>query len=383
MRILLIHNQLWAHYKSILFEEIQGELSLNYPKSTFLVAQIALYEASRATMQGTAEATEFDYPYRVLYPRSLDTVSLWERIRGLFKTFHSFRPDVLTITGYYDWAQVLLLVYAKARGKKVVISVESSQLDRKRSPVKEFIKKSIFRLTDGFFCFGTSSVNYLLTLGVPPERIAVRRAAVVDNIRIRKRYDQSRESLALRFPDRRNFIYVGRLAPEKNLWSLLEAFKNSVQNGQWAGWGLILVGDGPERVPLEDYVKKNDLSTLIQFTGGVGWQTVPDYLVQAEVLILPSFSEPWGLVVNEALVCGMPVIVSHTCGCAADLVRVGENGFLFDPADQQALMSAMHFYTNNPAEISRHGAAAQKIIAPFAPGRVAREMVMYYHTQVP
>ncbi len=383
MRILLIHNQLWAHYKAILFEEIQHELSLNYPKSVFLVAQIALYEASRANMQASAEAPEFDYPYQVLYPRSLDTVSLWERIKGLFKTFHSIRPDVLTITGYYDWAQVLLLVYAKARGKKVVISVESSQMDRQRSKAKEFIKRVILRLTDGFFCFGTSSVNYLITLGVPSHKIAVRRAAVVDNTRISQRYDKARKTPGFRPEGRRNFIYVGRLAPEKNLLMLLEAFKVAIRNDRMVGWGLILVGDGPERVPLEEFVIKNELNKLVQFTGGVGWQAVPDYLAQADVLILPSFSEPWGLVVNEALVCGMPVIVSHKCGCAADLVSSGENGFLFDPADQRALMDAMRYYANYPAEIIRHGAVSERIIAPFSPAQVASEMVEYYQSLVP
>lgn len=378
MRILLIHNQLWAHYKSIIFEEIQRELTLSDPESTFLVAQIALYEASRATMQSNAEVTTFEYPYEVLYPRSLDSVTLWERVQGVFKTFHTFQPDVLTITGYYDWAQVLLLVYAKIRGKKVTVSVESSQMDRTRHAGKELIKKIIFKLTDAFFCFGTSSVNYLLALGVPEAKIAVRQGAVVDNTRIRQRYDHARAEIRPPGLPTRNFIYVGRLAPEKNLLTLLEAFHTAVKSDQIADWGLILVGDGPERVPLEDFVIKNELTQRVQFTGGVGWQTVPDYLAHADVLILPSFSEPWGLVVNEALVCGMPVIVSDKCGCAEDLVKAGENGFLFDPTDQQALMDAMQFYGSQPAEINQHGAVSEKIILPFSPVRVANEMISHY-----
>lgn len=383
MRILLIHNQLWAHYKSILFEEIQRELTHSYPGSSFLVAQIALHEASRATMQGAATPVEFDYPYQVLYPRSLDSVTFWERTKGVFKIYTTFQPDVLTITGYYDWAQVLLLMYAKLRGTRVVISVESSQMDRERSRVKEGIKKAIFRLTDGFFCFGTSSVNYLLTLGVPSEKIAVRRAAVVDNTRIRRRYEQARQTNATRTYGHKNFIYVGRLAPEKNLLTLFKAFKKFIEDYKLPGWGLMLVGDGPERVPLEDFVKQNELSSLVQFTGGVPWQDVPVFLAEADVLILPSFSEPWGLVVNEALVCGMPVIVSHKCGCAADLVKAGENGFLFDPTDQQALVEAMLYYANTPTEITRHGAVSEKIIAPFSPDQVAPEMLKFYQSLVP
>jgi glycosyltransferase involved in cell wall biosynthesis len=379
MRILVIHNQLWAHYKSVLFEEIQREISLHYPEGTFLVAQIALYEASRATMQGNSEVSEFDYPYQVLHPRSLDTVSLWERIKGVFTTFHSFRPDVLTITGYYDWAQVLLLLYAKARGKKVVISVESSQMDRARNGFKELIKKTIFKLTDSFFCFGTSSVNYLRTLGVPEGKIVVRRAAVVDNTRIRQRYNFAR---SIQIPPKqrgRNFIYVGRLAVEKNLLILLNAFKKCVNADQPLTWRLLLVGDGPQRKVLEDFVLKNNLGSQVHFTGGTGWKVVPDYLAQADVLILPSLSEPWGLVVNEALVCGMPVIVSRQCGCAGDLVFHTKNGFLFDPLDQQALVNSMQYYANHPDDVILHGSVSEQIIAPFSPRSVAHLMVSHYH----
>jgi glycosyltransferase involved in cell wall biosynthesis len=378
MRILLIHNQLWAHYKSILFEEIQRELTLSDPESTFLVAQIALYEASRATMQTNAKVTAFEYSYEVLYPRSLDSVTLWERVRGIFKTYHTVQPDVLTITGYYDWAQVLLLVYAKIRGKKVTISVESSQMDRTRNAGKELIKKLIFKLTDAFFCFGTSSVNYLLALGVPQAKIAVRQGAVVDNTRIRQRYDLARAVICPPGQPSRNFIYVGRMALEKNLLTLLEAFKEAIKNDRMADWGVILVGDGPERATLEDFVLKNELTQLVKFTGGVGWQEIPDYLAQADVLILPSFSEPWGLVVNEALVCGMPVIVSNKCGCAEDLVIAGANGFLFDPTDQENLVEIMQFYANHPAVINQHGAVSEKIILPFSPARVANEMISHY-----
>ncbi|TDB64672.1 glycosyltransferase family 4 protein [Arundinibacter roseus] len=379
MRILVIHNQLWAHYKSVLFEEIHQEIRSEHPISEFLVAQIALYESSRAGMGNATEQIPYKYPYVVLFNKSLDSVTFFERTRSIFKAFNSFKPDVLNITGYFDWAQVLLLFYARLCGVKVVLSSESSQVDKTRSFLKETIKKIIVHRANAFFCFGNTSVSYLKSLGISDQKIAVRKAAVVDNERIKKRY------LSVKAQEKSDcethyFVFVGRLAPEKNLLILLKAYQTFLnQIGNTVPWGLLFVGDGPDRKPMEDFAKANSLSK-VKFTGAVGWQEVPEWLAKADVLILPSHSEPWGLVVNEAMICGMPVLVSKNCGCAEDLVQHGQNGFLFDPADQQALVQAMLFYQKYPEKIESHGLQSMDIIAGFSPEKVAKEMVACYHS---
>jgi len=71
----------------------------------------------------------------------------------------------------------------------------------------------------------------------------------------------------------------------------------------------------------------------VQFRGHVDYQDLPALYGLARVLVLPSVAEPWGLVVNEAIACGLPVLVSQGCGAAADLVENGQNGFVFDPLD--------------------------------------------------
>jgi len=140
MRVLIVHNQLWAHYKSKLFSEIYRDLKKSNPKDDLLVAQIALYEASRKVMQ-TDDSIQYEYPYQVLFERSLDQVSFGEKRHALFQLFDQYKPMVLNITGYFDWAQVLLMLYARFKGVKVVISSESSAADHNRSPQKEAVKK--------------------------------------------------------------------------------------------------------------------------------------------------------------------------------------------------------------------------------------------------
>lgn len=377
MRVLIVHNQLWAHYKSKLFSEIDKAVKRSDPADELLVAQIALYEASRKVMQND-DTIIYDYPYKVLFERSLDQVSFGERREALFRIFDEYRPDVLNITGYFDWAQVLLMFYARRKGVKVVISSESSSADHNRSAWKEWVKKVIVGCSNAFFCFGETSAKYLESLGVAKSAIRVRNAAVIDEQVIRGRYDDAKKELAAGAnPVSRKFVYVGRLASEKNLTMLIRAFGNVVkQTG--SDWKLLLVGDGPERDSLEKLATESGLADQVTFAGGFPWYRVPGWLAQSDVLVLPSKSEPWGLVVNEAMVCGMPVIVSQTCGCAADLVRKGVNGFTFDHARQAELEEHLSFFIRKPDRITGMGQESLKLIAPFASGPVAAQMAAAY-----
>jgi glycosyltransferase involved in cell wall biosynthesis len=380
MRILVVHNQLWAHYKSRLFSEIHHALQENYPGSEFLVVHIALHEASRSVMQND-EKHPYEYPYKVLFNRSLDSVGFSERRKALFKAFDDYQPTILNVTGYFDWAQVLLMFYARAKGVKVVLSSESSTMDNSRSAVKEAIKKFILNRANAFFCFGKTSADYLISLGVKPSKIAVKNAAVIDEGLIRKNYDTARSELAqqeMTGATARKFIYVGRLAPEKNLAMLIRAYTAVHQTTKAPPWKLLLVGDGPTRGDLETQVADSGQTDYIIFAGGFPWHQIPGWLADSDVLILPSKSEPWGLVVNEAMVCGMPVIVSEHCGCAEDLVKNDVNGFTFDPGKQPELESALRFFIDNPDQIKTMGMESIKLIAPFSSKTVALEMAKCY-----
>jgi glycosyltransferase involved in cell wall biosynthesis len=376
MRILLIHNQLWAHYKSKLFSEINLALKKSHPESEFLVVHIALHESSRSEMKDDDTYFPYDYPYKVLFKRSLDQVKFLERLIGLFRAFHTFRPTILNVTGYFDWAQILLMVYARLRGVKVVLSSESSAIDRNRTAYKENIKKWILSQADVFFCFGKSSAHYLLRLGIPRSRIAVRHAAVIDEEIIRNNFLEAKKNVQ---KNGNSFVYVGRLAPEKNLEMLVRAFirVNKTAGNEGHTWGLTFVGEGPARPVLERLALEDP---KITFAGGHPWYKVPEWLAQNDVLVLPSKSEPWGLVVNEAMVCSMPVIVSSKCGCVKDIVKDGQNGFTFDPENQEDLETALEYFVRNPDKIEKMGETSRLIIAPFATNEVAIEMIDCYKT---
>lgn len=381
MRILVIHNQLWAHYKSKLFYEINNRIKENYPESHFSVIHIALYEESRSNMQDE-EKYQYDYPYKVLFNRSINKVGFLERLFSLLKTFNEHQPTILNVTGYFDWAQVLLMIYARNKGVKIVMSSESSSVDNNRFKIREKIKKFILSQADSFFCFGKTSADYLISLGVKPSQIAVDNAAVVDEDIIKTNYDAAKQRAQIISESsipKHNFIFVGRLAPEKNLEILIKAFIALQQNSEATkSWGLIFAGDGPSRSDLEKLTIDSPNPGHILFAGGLPWYRVPEWLAKSDVLILPSISEPWGLVVNEAMVCGMPVIVSKNCGCAEDLLVDGRNGFSFNPLHQSELENSMKFFMQNPDKIVPMGNESLSLIKRFSSKNVASEMVECY-----
>jgi glycosyltransferase involved in cell wall biosynthesis len=135
----------------------------------------------------------------------------------------------------------------------------------------------------------------------------------------------------------------------------------------------MIVGDGPERITLERYVSSYKVPA-VRFLGAVSWREVPKLFACADVLVIPSTSEPWGLVINEAMACGMPVIASANCGACDDLVRNGVNGIVFNPYSKEDLCSALQMFVSEEELIDRMGHASLEVIAMFTPQDAAKRM---------
>ena len=251
MKVLIIHNVLWAHYKSLIFDELE-EISLKNKDFSLLVVQIATTERSRVSM-GNLDRSNIKYPYELIEDGILEDVPLKKRISGMLSAIRKFKPDVVNITGYYDFAFWIVLFYCKIIGIKTVLSNESTAGDHQRKGVKEQIKAFFVRQFDGYFNFGSLSAQYMLDLGAKPEQLLVNKNCV-DNKSIRAIYDKAKLSRAEKQVQlglsKKNFIFVGRLISFKNLPVLLEAF-NEASNKIKDDWGLIVLGDGEQKTELE------------------------------------------------------------------------------------------------------------------------------------
>lgn len=376
MKVLIVHNQLWAHYKAIVFNELQ--LISNQEKDfDLLVLQLARIEKSRLKFDDTS-VFKHQYNYQLLHDGVLEDLSLKQRVLGILRTIQSYRPDIVNLTGYYDLASLIVLWYCKLTGIKTVLSNESTSGDHTRNFLKELFKSLfIIKLFDGFFNFGQQSKEYMLALGAKASLMLVNRNCV-DNQLLEEIYNEnyqqrvSKQS-SLNLP-KHNFIFVGRLIEFKNLFKLLNAFKIAQKNEDW---GLIILGDGELKSTLKQYVQDLEIKNVFFFEG-VNWQQVPQYLSLSDVLVLPSFSEPWGLVVNEAMACGLPVAVSNKCGCAAELVKESENGFTFNPENVNEIAETLVKFMDKKLDLVKMGEASKKIIQEYSPINVAKEMFQGY-----
>ena len=359
MKILVIHNTLWAHYKSVLFEEIQKQ---THPPHEFHVLQIARSEISRKGMEETT--IRYCYNYTLLFDDYIENVPALKEILHVLRFIYRYRPDIINVTGYASSASTLpAILFGRLLGKKVIMSNESTHKDKTRSVLKEAIKRLAVRMCSGFVVFGKSSESYLLDLGAPSHKILVHKAAVVDNTTLESEFTAANAAdLYPEIKTGKNFIYAGRMAPEKNIGLLVEAF----QQLNPKDWGLILVGRGPEEGRIREIIRKSP--DRIYYYDAVSWTRLPGFFSRADCFVLPSNSEPWGLVINEAMVCGLTVIVSEACGCAPDLVD--GNGYTVPPNDPEALKERMSALIASP-EQEKMKARSLEIIRNFSVKAVA------------
>jgi glycosyltransferase involved in cell wall biosynthesis len=370
MRILVIHQYLWSHYKGKIYSELQRIVN-KHKEDELLVLQTSLNEITRANL-GPVDRSIHQYNYQVLVDDYYENIPNTTRAKKMLYWVRKFKPDVVNVSGYYEPAMNTVIFYCRLVGIKVIISVDSTEEDKPNIWWKEAIKRFVVNRAQGFFCYGSKAAEYMLKFGAKPHQILLENNAV-DNQKISSIYQSAlpvrnteKEKFGLR---PYNFIYTGRLMAIKNVDNLLIAFSKLKTDN----WGLIILGDGAEREKLKKYVAENKLAG-VSFIDGQAWYDVPKFMALGDVFVLPSYSEPWGLVVNEAMVNGMPVIVSNKCGSSHDLVKNGKNGYTFNPYDTEELAAIMDKFVKEPEIIKAFGEISKEIIKKYSPEQVAQEM---------
>ena len=370
MRVLIIHNILWTHYKSVLFEAIERQKTYNME---ICVLQIAKNDISRKDM--SSPEVNYHYSYKLLFDDFIDNIPTFKKVQAVFGYIWSYKPDVVNVTGWAgDLSLTLAIIFSFLLGKKVVISNESTSFDHQRSFLKEFLKKGLVKMSNGFIVFGKTSKDYLLELGAKPEQFIEQKGAVVDDNKIRQVFEKAKEEnfLSDEIKTSHNFIYVGRIIGVKNIPILVKAFQNIKSKIVEAeNWGLIILGNGLLDEEINKLIKVQ--SKHIYKYNAVDWQSVPKYFSLSDCLVLPSNSEPWGLVVNEAMICGLGVIVSDSCGCKDDLVQ--DNGFVFETGNQNSLENAMKSFVLDKSRLEIMKSKSLEIIKDFKVDEVAKRVV--------
>lgn len=288
--------------------------------------------------------------------------------RGVWKSLNQAAPDAILCGGYNYLASWQALLWARCKRVPFLLWSESNVQDARHAHAAiEMLKSEFIRRCDAFVVPGSSSLEYLKTYGISEIRIFPALNAVDNELfaasaaKARRDPEESRHRLGL---PQRYFLFVGRLVREKGVFDLLNAYAKLDEHLR-KEIGLVFVGGGATRQELERQAGPVSPS-VVRFSGFVEQERLGEYYALAEMLVLPTYSDTWGLVVNEAMACGLPVIVSHVAGCAADLVTENWNGILVAPRDVSSLASAMEQIAMRPSLRAAMGANSLQRICHYS-----------------
>ena len=273
-------------------------------------------------------------------------------LKGLnFKSFH-FNPGVLKIifqdfdiffVGGYGYPSLIIAIITLKILKKswvmIIDGISPLNLNKEHFIIDDF-KRFFIKGADAYSANGTVGKKFLKIYGILPEKIFNQYMTVdvddfinkgKDSIEIKKRL---REKYGI--ADNTTVImYAGRLIYNKGVQDLIDAIKSL----KIKGYNIVafIVGEGDFKEELK--MKSQDIKSNIIFTGHVNPEQIYKYYYASDIFVLPTCDDPWGLVVNEAMACGLPIIVTDAAGCSYDLVK--DNGYIVTHHDINELSRAI------------------------------------------
>ena len=290
------------------------------------------------------------------------------------------RRTVLHLAG---WGHpVLLGAMFMARSLQIPTAVESDTAEGQwdhtwRRWFKSPLYPLLFRVPNRFLPGGMRQAQYLAHFGVKQERMTIAQMTV-DVCTIRRFCAADRQTVRSNarmhwgmLASERIVLFMGRLEGYKGVEVLLSAFARVAKEEN--NLRLVIGGDGSLRPRVEAVAA--DAEHRVTYLGRLSGDDVWRAYLAADFLVLPSLFEPWGLVVNEAMACGLPVIVSDRVGCADDLVPHGETGLVIGAGHEIELASAIQQLARGEPDRCRMGLAAENLISKWTLCNEARNIM--------
>jgi len=291
---------------------------------------------------------------------------------GIWKLIRTGKFDVIAIfTGYVCATFWIALAAAKLYGTPVMYGTDATTLQPVdgrswKVSLKKWFWPLLFRIADVVIAPSSGTVTLMRSLNVPEEKIHLMPYVVDNDWWIEKAKNVDRRAVRGKWnvPENANVIlFCAKLQSWKRPADVLYAFHRAGIPNSY----LVFAGEGPLRKELERESAQLGLSERVRFLGFVNQSGLPEVYVSCEVMVLPSEYEPFGVVVNEAMLCGCAVITSDRVGARFDLVREGITGFTYRAGDVAALASMMSRILECSARLRGMGEAARTRMSEWSP----------------
>ncbi len=291
---------------------------------------------------------------------------------GIWKLIQKGQFDaILVFTGYMCATFWIALIAAKLAGIPILYGADATSLSSQdgrgwKVPVKKILWPRLFGLADVVLVPSSGTAALMRSLKIPAKRVQLvpyvvdndwwtAMASRVDRRVVRENWDIPEDASVI--------LFCAKLQPWKRPQDLLQAFvKANIPDSY-----LVYAGDGAMRQQLEEQATELQIQNRVRFLGFVNQSALPGLYCSSDVMVLPSEYEPFGVVVNEAMLCGCPVIASDRVGARFDLIREGETGFVYPAGNVDALSMILRKAFQSHDKLKRMSAAARERLSAWSP----------------
>ncbi len=373
MNVVILHNIISPHIETV-FKELAKKVDLT-----------VLYCAEREQNRNwSKKPTGFKFkilPYKSLAIQGKDLFTYFIN-PTIFSELSKINPDVVIISGWDQFAYQMAFLYCKIKNKKIIIWSGSTENEKSwRRTLGFSIAWMMVKGANGYIAYGTQAKKYLLSLGADPSKIFI--SFNTTNLEYYKKrsafYKKNKfiEKKKLGLENKKIILYYGQFIERKGIDILIKAFvflKKEIDN-----IALIIIGSGQLKQSLKELISSLNIKDAV-ILNDVGDKGICKFYAIADIFVLPSIEEVWGLVLNQAIVSGLPAIASDKVGGSDDLIKNGVNGFIFSAGDSISLYEAIKKLISSENLAKNFSEEGLKMIKDFYPQKTVIPIIKCINT---
>ncbi len=366
----IYHNILWPRYKGAVFSEAFSHAHKAGHKVRFFHISSTGYGR---TAYSSVDTSYHRYPYEILFDEPYEAIPTWKMSLRLMREVWRSKNRLILMPGYHRVEFWAMLVACMLSGKRRAVFCDSTIQDQVDHPMKRRLKRFFFSRCDGVFVYGRRSAEYAIAMGADPTKVICHCQAAA----LPHSYNAA-EATRMRIAnaptaEAPRFLFAGLVCRAKGIEDLLRAFVEVRR--QLPAATLVLAGPVVEADQLPELARSLGLGDAVQFLGAMDIDQLAQQYSRSTCLVLPSHTEAWGLVVNEALNYGCPAVVSDCCGCIPELIKEGRTGHTFVTRDVDDLARVLLKATSSFADVQATMRNCVDVVRKYTPARAGRSII--------